>query len=149
MLDYDLAEIYQVPTKRLNEAVKRNIYRFPQDFMFQLSKLEFQNWKSQFATSNASNRMGLRKVPHAFTELGIAMLSSVLNSKSAINMNILIMRAFVTMRYTLASNASLAEKMNKIERRQQNQEVILIGVVNDIKKLKNPPLTRAIGFRVK
>src|SRR6266850_4299884 len=94
MLDADLAELYQVPTKRLNEAVKRNLDRFPGDFMFQLSENELENWRSQIATSNPAAKMGLRRPPYAFTEHGVAMLSSVLNSKRAVQMNILIIRAF-------------------------------------------------------
>ena len=91
MLDSDLADLYQVPTFRLNEAVKRNGDRFPEDFMFQLSKEELENWRSQIAISNPGTRMGLRRPPYAFTELGVAMLSSVLNSARAVQMNILIM----------------------------------------------------------
>ena len=83
MLDSDLAEIYQVPTKRLNEAVKRNLARFPEDFMFQLSHEEFENWRSQVVTSNPGAKMGMRRPPYAFTEHGAAMLSAVLNSERA------------------------------------------------------------------
>jgi hypothetical protein len=83
MLDSDLAEIYQVPTKRLNEAVKRNLARFPEDFMFQLNNEELENWRSQIATSNPAAKMGIRRPPHAFTEHGAAMLSAVLNSERA------------------------------------------------------------------
>src|SRR5216683_2616912 len=90
MLDRDLAELYEFPTKRLNEQVRRNIRRFPEDFMFQLTKDELANWRSQIATSNASAKMGLRQKPYAFTEQGVAMLSSVLNSKRAIEVNIAI-----------------------------------------------------------
>jgi len=97
MLDRDLAEIYGVETRMLNQAVKRNIERFPNDFMFQLTDEEFLNWKSQTVMSNSIN-MGLRRKPYAFTELGVAMLSSVLNSKTAIQINMSIMRAFVAMR---------------------------------------------------
>lgn len=96
MLDLDLAELYQVETRRLNEAVKRNIKRFPDDFMFQLNSDEWKNLKSQFATSSWG---GTRKLPYAFTEQGLAMLSGVLNSDIAIQMNINIMRAFVAMRH--------------------------------------------------
>ena len=103
MIDRDLAEMYGVETRTLNQAVKRNFERFPDDFMFQLTKLEFQDWKSQIVISN-SNNMGLRKRPYAFTELGVAMLSSVLNSKTAIQINMGIMRAFVTIRQSLISN---------------------------------------------
>ena len=97
MLDRDLAEMYGVQTKALNQAVKRNIDRFPEDFMFQLTDEETRNWKSQFVTSN-SIKMGVRRNPYAFTELGVAMLSSVLNSKTAIQINMSIMRTFVAIR---------------------------------------------------
>ena len=115
MLDSDLADLYQVPTFRLNEAVKRNGDRFPEDFMFQLSKEELENWRSQIAISNPGTRMGLRRPPYAFTELGVAMLSSVLNSARAVQMNILIMRAFVRMREILATHKALAAKVDKLE----------------------------------
>ena len=100
MIDRDLAEIYGVETRTLNQAVKRNSERFPSDFMFQLTDIEFQHWKSQIVISNAVN-MGLRKKPFVFTELGVAMLSSVLNSKTAIQINMNIMRAFVVVRNML------------------------------------------------
>lgn len=95
MLDSDLAELYQAPTFRLNEAVKRNRDRFPEDFMFQLTKEELENWRSQIAISNPGAKMGLRRPPYVFTEHGVAMLSSVLNSPRAVQMNILIVRAFI------------------------------------------------------
>ena len=101
MLDRDLAEMYGVQTKVLNQAVKRNIERFPEDFMFQLTSEETNNWRSQFVTSN-SIKMGLRRNPYAFTELGVAMLSSILSSKLAIQININIMRAFVAVRQIIA-----------------------------------------------
>ncbi|MDE6582956.1 MAG: ORF6N domain-containing protein [Duncaniella sp.] len=100
MLDRDLAEMYGVETRVLNQAVKRNIERFPEDFMFQLTSQELDNWKSQIVTSN-SIKMGLRRLPYAFTELGVAMLSSVLNSKTAIQINMGIMRAFVALRHAV------------------------------------------------
>ena len=112
MLDRDLAEMYGVLTKALNQAVKRNIDRFPSDFMFQLTNEETQNWKSQIVTSN-SIKMGMRRNPYAFTELGVAMLSSVLNSKTAIQINMGIMRAFVSVRQMLS---------NPIERRFETIE---------------------------
>ena len=126
MLDRDLARLYGVETKRLNEAVKRNIERFPEDFMFQLNKEEFENWKSQIVTSNwmsqnaTSNSliMGARKLPYAFTENGIAMLSGLLNSQIAIRVNIQIMRAFVAMRHTLLSNNQLFNRIENIEHNQ-------------------------------
>ena len=146
MLDSDLAELYQVETRALNQAVRRNSDRFPDDFMFQLTTEELENWKSQIVISNPAAKMGLRKRPLAFTELGVAMLSSVLNSRRAIQMNIVIMRAFVRMRELLASHKALAEKIEKIERTQKQHGSILVAVVQDIQKLKNPPITRAIGF---
>lgn len=125
ILDRDLAMLYDVETGRLNEQVKRNIKRFPPDFMFQLTKEEFDNWKSQNAISN-SIIMGARKLPYAFTEQGIAMLSGVLRSDIAIEVNIRIMRAFVTMRHFLASNAQVFKRLETIEyhqlEMQQNQK---------------------------
>ena len=117
ILDRDLALLYGVETRRLNEQVRRNIERFPEDFMFQLTHEEFENWKSQFATSN-SIIMGARKRPYAFTESGIAMLSSVLRSPTAIEVNIRIMRAFVAMRHFLASNAQVFQRLSNIEYHQ-------------------------------
>ena len=114
MLDRDLAELYGVETRRLNEQVKRNIERFPEDFMFQLTKEEFENWKSQFATSN-SIVMGARKRPYAFTEQGVAMLSGVLKSSTAVEANIRIMRAFVSMRHFMVNNAVIFQRLETIE----------------------------------
>ena len=114
MLDRDLAELYGVETRRLNEQVKRNIERFPEDFMFQLTKEEFENWKSQFATSN-SIVMGARKRPYAFTEQGVAMLSGVLKSSTAVEANISIMRAFVSMRHFMVNNAAIFQRLETIE----------------------------------
>ena len=114
MLDRDLAELYGVETRRLNEQVKRNIERFPEDFMFQLTKEEFENWKSQFATSN-SIVMGARKRPYAFTEQGVAMLSGVLKSSTAVEVNIRIMRAFVSMRHFMVNNAAVFQRLETIE----------------------------------
>ncbi len=113
LLDVDLAKLYGVQTKHLIQAVKRNIGRFPEDFMFQLSKEEFINMRSQIVTSSWGGR---RYSPFAFTEQGVAMLSSVLNSKRAINVNIAIMRAFVKMRKILESNESLAKKLKQLEK---------------------------------
>ena len=114
MLDRDLAELYGVETRRLNEQVKRNIERFPEDFMFQLTPNEFDNLKSQFATSN-SIVMGARKRPYAFTEQGVAMLSGVLKSPTAVEANIRIMRAFVSMRHFMVNNAAIFQRLETIE----------------------------------
>ena len=118
LLDRDLAKIYQVDTKVLNQAVKRNIERFPEEFRFQLTKEEFENWKSQFVTSNM-DKMGLRKIPYAFTEQGVAMLSGVLRSDIAIQVSIQIMKAFVTMRHTHITNQEINSRISSIEFKQQ------------------------------
>lgn len=115
MIDRDLAELYGVETKRLNEQVKRNNERFPSDFCFQLNDSEFENWRSHFATSN-SDKMGVRRAPYAFTEQGVAMLASVLKSETAINASVLIMRAFVAMRRFLQNNTQLFLELNTIKK---------------------------------
>ena len=179
ILDRDLARLYGVETKRLNEQVRRNIDRFPEDFMFQLSKEEFENWKSQFATSiwddddmssqNATTsgenlrsqiatsnenpnwksqfatsnsiKMGARKLPYAFTENGIAMLSSVLRSPMAIATNIQIMRAFTAMRHFIASNAQVFQRLEIMERNQlalnAHQEEISSHLAENDKKFED------------
>jgi len=114
MLDRDLAEMYGVETKVLNQAVKRNIQRFPERFYFQLSDEEFKDWKSQFVTSN-SDKMGLRKKPYAFTEQGCAMLSAVLKSETAVQVSINIMDAFVQMRHFLRNNAEIFTELKSIK----------------------------------
>lgn len=111
MLDYDLAQMYEVETKRLKEAVKRNIQRFPADFMFSLTQKEFQGLRSQIATSN---RGGTRYLPYAFTEQGVAMLSSVLNSEKAIEVNIAIIRTFVLIRQYTLGYKDLQEGLQKL-----------------------------------
>lgn len=115
ILDRDLALLYGVETKALKQAVRRNLKRFPEDFMFILSKSEMKNWRSQIVTSS-SDKKGLRYSPMAFTEQGIAMLSGVLNSDRAVHVNITIMRAFVNMRKFIYSNLELKEKIKELER---------------------------------
>jgi len=117
MIDRDLASIYGVETRRLNEQVRRNIERFPSQFMFQLTKEEMEFWKSQIATSSKI-KMGLRKPPLAFTEQGVAMLSSVLRSKIAIKVSIQIIQAFVEMKKNISENAGIFQRLDKIERKQ-------------------------------
>lgn len=116
MLDFDLAELYGVETRVLKQAVRRNIDRFPDDFMFELTKEELKNWRSQFVMSNESNKMGLRYAPFAFSEQGVAMLSSVLKSKKAIDVNIAIMRSFVMLRQHLADYSNLKEQISQLEK---------------------------------
>ena len=115
MIDRDLAALYGVETKRLKEAVRRNSNRFPEDFMFEMTKDEFENWRSQIATSN-SEKMGLRYAPFCFTEQGVAMLSSVLNSETAIEINIQIIRIFTRIREFLANHSELLLKMEQFEK---------------------------------
>ena len=147
LLDRDLAELYGVETKVLKQAVRRNIKRFPSDFMFELSKEEFEDWRSQFVTSN-SVKMGLRYKPMAFTEQGVAMLSSVLKSERAIGVNIAIMRAFVRLRQMLASNEDLARKLEDMEKKYDEQFKV---VFDAIRALMAPPEKprKKIGFEVK
>ncbi len=117
MIDRDLAELYQVETKRLNEQVKRNIERFPEEFMFQLTKDELENWKSQIATSN-KELLGLRKMPFAFTEQGVSMLSAVLKSNIAVTVSISIMKSFVNMRKFISNNALIFQRLETLEQKQ-------------------------------
>jgi FtsZ-binding cell division protein ZapB len=121
MIDRDLAELYAVETSVLKQAVKRNIERFPEDFMFELTKEEFANWRSQIVTSNSSDKMGLRYAPFAFTEQGVAMLSSVLNSKKAIEVNIKIIRVFTKIKQAVSNNLNLTLEIEKIKKKTTNQ----------------------------
>jgi hypothetical protein len=156
MLDADLALLYGVSVGRLNEAVRRNIQRFPADFMFQLTKDEFEelkirigrlNLKSQIAISS-SGWGGRRHPPHAFTEQGVAMLSTVLRSDRAIRVNIEIMRAFVRMRRILATNADLERRLSELEKKYDDQFRI---VFDTLRQLMAPtaPSRKKIGFEVK
>ena len=129
MLDSDLAELYDVTTKVLVQAVKRNIERFPEDFMFQLTREEFDNLRSQIVTSSWGGR---RYPPYAFSEQGIAMLSGVLKSKRAIHVNIEIMRAFVKLREMLASHKDLARKLNTLERKYDTQFRVVFDGIREI-----------------
>ena len=131
MLDRDLAELYGVETKHINQAVKRNETRFPNDFMFQLSKEEFENWKSQFVTSN-SDKMGLRRPPYAFTEQGVSMLSAVLKSEIAVDISVKIIRAFVEMRKIINSDNALFYKIDFLEKRQISYEIKTDTKINQI-----------------
>ena len=134
MLDRDLAALYEVPTKVLKQAVKRHADRFPDDFMFVLERKEFMNWRSQFVTSNA-DRIGLRHAPMAFTEQGVAMLSSALNSSRAIQVNIAVMRAFVQLRAILSTHADLARKLEELEKKYDTQ---FRAVFDAIRQLMTP-----------
>ena len=145
MLDRDLAELYGVETKVLKQAVRRNINRFPPDFMFELSKDEFKSLRSQFVTSN---RGGARYMPFAFTEQGVAMISSVLNSERAIRVNIEIMRTFTKIRHMIAASDELKAEIEKL--REQTDEKFQI-VFEVLDQLLNPEskTKKGIGFTVK
>jgi len=145
MLSDELAKLYQVEPRVLIQAVKRNLQRFPVDFMFQLTAEEWENLKSQFVISSWG---GIRTPPYAFTEQRVAMLSSVLNSERAVAVNIGIMRAFVKLRQMLSSNAELARKLESLEKKYDAQFKV---VFDAIRQLMSPPAKpkREIGFHVK
>ena len=170
LLDFDLATLYGVPTKTLNQAVKRNATRFPEDFMFQLSAEETRflrsqfvtaksqtvdnqwilpNW-SQFVTSSRKHRGQIYR-PYAFTEQGVAMLSSVLNSERAVKVNIAIMRAFVKLRQTLETSRELAHKFSELEKRVGKHDEEIGAILEAIRQLMAPPEKprREIGFHVR
>ena len=161
MLDFDLAGLYDVETKVLNQSVKRNIKRFPPDFMFQLTKDEFESLKSQFVTSNKLNslhietssekRGGNRRLPYAFTEQGLAMLSGILNSEKAINVNIAIMRAFVYLKQFALTNKELTNKLKKLESKTNKKFKDVYDALDYLlqkDKLESEQKTRVrIGFK--
>jgi len=149
MLDSDLAKIYGVELKRLNEQVRRNVERFPEDFAFQLERQEFTNLKSQFATS--SSHGGKRKLPFVFTEHGALMLASVLNSPVAIEASVRVVRAFVWLREQIIANKELAEKLSELESRVTGHDGAITNLFEAIRQLVNPPEPprREIGFHVR
>ncbi len=148
ILDSDLAELYRVTVKRLNQQVKRNAERFPDDFMFRLMPTENKVLRSQIATSN-NGRGGRRYLPFVFTEHGAIMAASVLNSPRAVEMSIFVVRAFVRLNEMLASNRELAAKVMELDRRLKTQDVTIHEIVAAIKRLMRPPSRRIpqIGFR--
>src|SRR5436853_1554713 len=145
MLDRDLADLYGVETKMLNRAVKRNLRRFPLDFMFQLSADEASSLRYQIGTSKKA-RGGRRYLPYVFTEQGVAMLSTALNSERAVLVNVEIMRAFVKLRQMLASNAELSRRLDELESKYDHQFKV---VFDAIRQLMSPPVRdrKKIGFR--
>ncbi len=152
MLDRDLATLYGVETKQLKRQVNRNIERFPKDFMFEMTKEEFENWRSQFGTSNSSDKMGLRYAPYVFTEHGVLMLSSVLNSPKAIQVNIQIMRVFTRIRQALTDNTELRLAIEKLEKKTDNNtkniEVVFQYVDELMEKNENPKPRKQIGYKL-
>jgi hypothetical protein len=135
LVDRDLAELYDVDTRTLNQAVKRNLKRFPEDFMFQMTKEEFEIWRSQIVISN-NDKMGLRRPPYVFTEQGVAMLSSVLNSDRAILVNIQIMRVFTKMRALLESHKEILRKLESLEKKDIEQEDKILLIFEYLKQLE-------------
>ncbi len=150
MLDADLARLYQVNTKTLNRAVKRNLDRFPEDFMFKLGIEESDSLRYQIGTSKKVGRGGRRYLPYVFTEHGVAMLSSVLSSQRAVQMNILIIRAFIKLREMLSTHKDLARKIEDLERKQKEHGQQLTAVYSIVKQLIDPPPKpkRKVGFRL-
>jgi len=146
MLDSDLAVLYGVTTKRLNEQVRRNLRRFPSDFMFQLTAEEIESLRSQFATLKTGRGRHRKYLPYVFTEQGVAMLSSVLNSEKAIEVNILIMRAFVKLREMLATHKDLAKKMEEMEKKYDEQFKVVFEAIYELMKPPEPS-RRRIGFK--
>jgi hypothetical protein len=145
MLDEDLARLYEVETKALNQAVKRNGDRFPKDFAFQLTKQEWKALRSQTVTSK--DRGGRRYPPYVFTEQGVAMLSSVLRSRRAVLVNVEIMRAFVRLRRILASHKALATKLSQIERKYNQQFKVVFDIIRQLMASPAAKDRRRIGFR--
>ena len=153
MIDRNLATLYGVETKVLKRQVKRNIERFPDDFMFELTKTELENWRCQFGTSNSSDKMGLRYSPYVFTEQGFAMLSSILNSQRAINVNIQIIRTFTRLRQTLTDNSELRQAIEDIKRKTDNNtkniELVFQYLDELLEKKEDPQPRNPIGYKIK
>jgi hypothetical protein len=145
MLDSDLAALYGVTTKRLNEQVRRNIKRFPADFMYQLSREEFDSLRSHFATLKTGRGKHRKYMPYVFTEQGIAMLSSVLNSERAIEVNIQIMRTFVKLREMMSTHKDLARKLSELEKKYEGQFQIVFEAIRQLIVIEEKP-KRKIGY---
>ena len=146
MLDSDLSDLYGVETKNLNRAVRRNLDRFPADFMFELTAREFENLRFQFGTSRSEDHGGRRYLPLVFTEQGVAMLSSVLRSKQAVHVNIEIMRAFVRVRQLMEGNRDLAKKLSELEKKYDAQFKVVFDAIRNLVAPSLPAGRRKIGF---
>lgn len=147
MLDNDLAELYEVATKSFNQAVKRNLDRFPPDFMIRLTAKELVSLRSQIVTSNGAARGGRRYLPYAFTEQGIAMLSSVLNSPRAVQVNIAIMRVFVQMRKIAATHQDLLRRLDEMEKKYDDNFRVVFNTIRQLVDPTDPKPKRRIGFQ--
>lgn len=149
LLDADLAVLYGVETRVLNQAIKRNRERFPADFMFRLSEKELEAWRSHFVMSNPGAKMGLRRPPHAFTEHGALMAATVLNSPRAVEASLYVVRAFVRLRRLLATHRDLAKRLEAHERKLASHDQAIAGLMSTIRNLLEPqqaPRRRPIGF---
>ncbi|MDE3142683.1 MAG: ORF6N domain-containing protein [Bacteroidota bacterium] len=148
MIDRDLAALYEVETRILKQAVRRNIDRFPKDFMFEMNKKEFENWRSHFVTSD-EDKQGLRHAPFCFTEQGVTMLACTLNSKRAIEMNIQIIRIFTRMKEMLLTHKDILLQLQKIEKKLTAHDGDIQLIFEYLKKLLNPPQEprKRIGFK--
>jgi hypothetical protein len=144
MLDSDLAAMYGVETRALNQAVRRNHDRFPEDFMFETTRAEFEFLMSQFVISKPATRGGRQKRPLVFTEQGVAMLSSVLKSKRAVQVNVAIMRTFVKLREMLESNKELAKKIDRLEGKYDEQFKVVFDAIRHLMAVGSPPTQRRI-----
>jgi hypothetical protein len=147
VLDVDLAALYGVSTKRFNEQVKRNLQRFPGDFMFQVTREEFARLRSQFATSSSVRHGGRRHLPYVFTEHGAIMAATVLNSRRAVQMSIIVVRAFVRLRQLLQSNVHLARKLDALERKYDGKFEMVFEAIREL-MAPSAPAQKRIGFRV-
>jgi hypothetical protein len=146
ILDRELAAIYGVETRVLNQAVRRNLERFPRDFMFQISREEAERSRSQIVILKSGRGRNMKYLPYAFTEHGAIQAANVLNSQRAVEMGIFVVRAFIRLREFIASNEELAKKIEAIERKQETHDQFIVGILNKIHELTNPVQTRAIGF---
>ena len=154
LIDRDIAKLYGITTKVLNQAVKRNLKRFPEDFMFQMTVEEFENWKSQIVTSN-SDKMGLRKLPFVFSEQGVAMLAGIINSDIAISVSIQIIRTFVKLRKLLQHQEEIIQKIDEIQKKDSEQDNSILLIFEYLKQLEqdrqlrsNYQDRRTIGFKI-
>ena len=151
MMDRDLAKLYGVETKVLKQAVRRNITRFPIDFMFELTKKEFQNWRSQFVTSNSADKIGLRYAPFVFTEQGVTMLACILNSERAIEVNIRIIRIFTKLRVMINDSLKIKLEIEEIKKKlsvhNKNIELVFSFLDKLIEKKENQKPRRKIGYK--
>ena len=149
IIDRDIAALYGVETKVLKQAVKRNRDRFPEDFMFVMTKKEFENWRSQFVTSNNGDKMGLRYSPFCFSEQGVTMLACILNSERAITINIQIIRIFTKLREMIVTHKDILLKLDQLERKVTGHDENIQMIFETIKQMLNPPVAprKRIGFR--